>query len=152
MIADIVSGLAVIGIAAIMYPFFKVFSKTFSKVYLVLRYIEGILMVIGGFVYLVSPSARGMIYDKIQIYAFIFGAIVFYYLLYLGRLVPRFISAWGLIGVTALTLSTGLKLFGQSFPVLDYFLVLIITNEIFLAVWLMAKGFNPSAIASKLAD
>jgi hypothetical protein len=103
-------------------------------------------MVIGGFVFLVSPAIRGVIYDNIQIYFFILGALVFYYLFYLGRLVPRFISVWGLVGTATLALSTGLKLFGHSFPVLDYFLVLIITNEIFLAVWLMVKGFNRANI------
>jgi hypothetical protein len=149
MIADVTSGLAVIGIAVIMYPFFKVFNKVFSQIYLALRFIEGILMLIGGFVFFVSPSIRGMIYDNIHIYVFIFGALVFYYLLYLGKLVPRFISIWGLLGTATLALSTGLKLFGHSFPLLDYFLVLIITNEIFLAIWLMVKGFNLSQIKQK---
>lgn len=144
MIADIISGLAVIGIAAIMYPFFKTTNKSVSKVYLVLRYIEGILMIIGGFISLVSSSIKGMIYDNIHIYIFILGAFVFYYLLYLGRLVPRFVSIWGFLGTAALALSTGLKFFGQNIPVLDYFLILIITNEIYLAVWLMVKGFNLS--------
>ena len=142
LLADVISGLSVIGIAVLMYPLFKVFNKAISQVYLVLRYLEGILMVIGGFVFLVSPNIRGMIYDNVHIYVFILGAFVFYYLLYLGKLVPRFISIWGLIGTATLALSTGLKLFGQSFQMLDYLLVLIITNEIFLAIWLMVKGFN----------
>lgn len=142
MIADVISGLAVIGIAVLMYPFFKVFNKVFSRVYLVLRFIEGILMIIGGFVFLMSPSVREIIYNNIHIHAFIFGAFVFYYLMYLGKLVPRFISIWGLLGTATLALSTILTLFGQSFPVLDYFLILIITNEIFLAIWLMVKGID----------
>jgi len=146
---DVISGLAVIGIAVIMYPFFKVINKVFSQAYLVLRFIEGILMLIAGFVFLVSPDLRGLIYDKVHIYAFILGAFVFYYLLYLGKLVPRFISLWGLLGTATLALSTILKLFGQSLPVLDYFLILIITNEIFLAIWLMIKGFNLPADKSK---
>jgi hypothetical protein len=142
LLADVISGLSVIGIAVLMYPLFKVFNKIVSQVYLFLRCIEGILMIIGGFVFLVSPSIRGMIYDNIHIYVFILGAFVFYYLLYLGKLIPRFISIWGLLGTATLALSTGLKLFGQSFPVLDYFLILIIANEVFLAIWLMVKGFN----------
>jgi hypothetical protein len=148
LVADVISGLSVIGIAVLMYPLFKVFNKAVSQVYLVLRYLEGILMVIGGFVFLVSPSIRGMIYDNIHIYVFILGALGFYYLLYLGKLIPRFISVWGFLGTATLALSTGLKLFGQSFPILDYFLVLIITNEVFLAGWLIVKGFNSSAIVS----
>jgi hypothetical protein len=149
MIADIISGLAVIGIAVIMYPFFKVFNKSLSQIYLVLKYIEGILMVVAGIAYLVSPEMRDMIYNNIHIYVFIIGAFAFNYLLYLGKIVPRFISIWGLLGTATIALSTGLKLFGLVFPVLDYFLVLIITNEVFLAVWLMIKGFNPSVKVSK---
>jgi hypothetical protein len=148
LVADMISGLSVIGIAVLMYPLFKVFNKAVSQVYLGLRFIEGILMVIAGFVFLVSSSARDIIYNDIHIYVFILGAFVFYYLLYLGKLIPRIISVWGFLGTATLALTTGLKLFGQSFPVLDYFLALIITNEVFLAIWLIVKGFNPSAIAS----
>lgn len=135
LLADVISGLSVIGIAVLMYPLFKVFSKIISQIYLILRCIEGILMLVGGFVFLVSPSIRGMIYDNIHIYVFIFGAFVFYYLLYLSKLVPRFISIWGLLGTATLALSIIL-------PVPEYFLVLIITNEVFLAGWLMVKGFG----------
>ena len=142
LLADIISGLSVIGIAVLMYPFFKVFNNFVSRIYLVLRYIEGILMVIAGFVFLVSPDMKEIIYNDIHIYVFILGALVFYYLLYLGKLVPRFISIWGLLGTAILALSTGLKLFGQNFPILDYFLILIVTNEVFLAGWLIFKGFN----------
>ncbi len=83
-----------------------------------------------------------MIYDDIQIWPFILGAFTFYYLLYQSKLIPQFISIWGFAGTAVLAITTGLKLFGQSFPLLDYFLILIITNEVFLAIWLMAKGFN----------
>ncbi len=146
LIADMISGLSVIGIAVLMYPLFKPFNKIASGIYLGLRSIEGLLMIIAGFVFLTSPANRGMIYDKIQIWPFILGAFVFYYLFYVSKLIPRFISVWGIAGTAVLAISTGLKLFGQSFPVLDYFLVLIITNEIFLAIWLMVKGFDESAI------
>lgn len=142
LLADLVSGLSVIGIAVLMYPLFRVFNKPVSQAYLSLRFIEGVLMVIAGFVFLASPSTRGMIYDKIQIWPFILGAFAFYYLLYQSKLVPRFVSVWGFAGTVVLTITTGLKLFGQSLPVLDYFLALIVTNEVFLAIWLMVKGFS----------
>jgi hypothetical protein len=142
LLADVISGLSVIGIAVLMYPLFRPFNKIASGVYLGLRSVEGLLMIIAGFVFLTAPVTRGMIYDKIQIWPFILGAFVFYYLFYISKLVPRFISVWGFAGTAVLAISTGLKLFGQSVPILDYFLVLIITNEIFLAIWLMVKGFS----------
>jgi len=67
-------------------------------------------------------------------------------LLYKSELVPKFISIWGALGILALFVSTALKLFGVQYAVIDYFLVLIITNEIFLAIWLIIKGFNKSVI------
>lgn len=149
LLADVVSGLSVIGIAALMYPLFKAFNKPVSQIYLGLRSAEGLLMIIAGFVFIASPSARGMIYDDIQIYPFIFGAFAFYYLLYISRLIPRFISIWGLVGTAVLALSTGLKLFGLSSTALDYFSILIITNEIFLAGWLIAKGFRLNQVSAK---
>lgn len=142
LVADVISGLSVIGIAVLLYPLFKVVNNTVSKVYLGLRSIEGILMVIGAIAFSVSFKARDIIYNDIHIYVFILGGFFFYYLLYMGKFVPRFISIWGLLGIVTLALSTGLKLFGQSFPVLDYFLALIITNEVFLAGWLIFKGFK----------
>jgi len=142
LFADVVSGLSVIGIAILMYPLFKVINKVVSQAYLALKYAEGLLMIIGGFVFLVSSSAKDMIYNNIHIYVFILGSFVFFYLLYISKLIPRFISVWGILGTAVLVLSTGLALFGQDLPVLNYFLVLIISNEIFLAGWLISKGFS----------
>jgi hypothetical protein len=70
---------------------------------------------------------------------------MFYYLLYRSKLIPRWLSVWGLIGA-ALVLAVGvLGMFGHSAMIL--WLPLAV-NEMVLAVWLIVKGFNPSAIAS----
>jgi hypothetical protein len=145
MIADVISGFAVIGIAVLMYPIFKSYKyQSFS--YLLLKYVEGILMIIGGLLFLSTSLQhfRGFIYNNIHIYFFIVSAFFFYYLLYKTRVVPRFISIWGATGIFALLVSTLLKLVGITYPVIDYLLILIITNEIFLAGWLMIKGIKIS--------
>lgn len=67
------------------------------------------------------------------------GVFIFYYLLYRPGAVPGFIAIWGAFGIATLVISTFVKLAGTSIPVVNYFLVLIISNEIFLAVWLMIK-------------
>ena len=73
------------------------------------------------------------------------GVLVFSYLLYKSKLVPRWLSGWGLIGAL-LMLATGLlRMFD---PSLLYLALPIIVQEMVLAVWLIAKGFNSSAIAS----
>lgn len=150
MLADVISGLAVIGTAVLMFPLFKQLNKSFSLGYLILKYAEGILMIIAGLLFLSTPLQymRDLIYNGFHVYIFIIGSFLFYYLLYKSKLVPRFISIWGALGIFALAISTLLNLANIHFALIDYLLVLIITNEVFLAIWLIVKGFNLSAIAS----
>jgi len=49
MFFEAISGIAVIGIAVLMFPFFKPHNKGLAKSYLFLKTIEGGLMVIAGF-------------------------------------------------------------------------------------------------------
>jgi len=73
------------------------------------------------------------------------GALILNYLLYKTKLIPRWLSVWGLIGAI-LMLATGLiRMFD---PSLIYGALPILVNEMVLAVWLIVKGFNSSAIAS----
>ncbi len=148
MLADVISGLAVIGIAVLMFPLFKHLDKSLSQGYLILKYAEGILMVLGGLLFLIDSTQylRDIIYDSVHIYVFIVSGFMFYILLYRSKLVPRFISIWGAAGLIAILASTLLNLVNVHYAVLDYFLILIITNEVFLAIWLMVKGFNKSVI------
>jgi len=154
MIADVISGLAVIGIAAIMYPFFKVAGEKISLSYLLLKILEGALMIIAGILFLNNSFQyfRDWIYNGIHLYTFISSAFIFYYLLSKTKLVPKYISIWGTFAIFALSTKTILSLFSLSFPVFDIMLVLIITNEIFLAIWLMIKGFSLPAVKSKSVD
>ena len=74
------------------------------------------------------------------------GALIFNYLLYKSKLIPRWLSGWGLIGAT-LMLATGLiRMFD---PSLIYGALPLLLNEMVLAVWLIVKGFSSSAIASE---
>ena len=148
MIADAISGLAVIGIAAIMYPYFRVSKKNTSLCYLLLKIVEGILMIVVGILFLNISTQyfRDWVYNGIHLYVFISSGFIFYYLLYKTKIVPKFISIWGAIAILALFSKTILGFINLSFPILDIMLVLIITNEIFLAIWLMIKGFNFSKI------
>jgi len=79
------------------------------------------------------------------------GCLMFYYLLYQSKLVPRPLSAWGFIGGTLMLVSAPLGAFGV-ISFLDTPSVLlnlpIAVLEMVLAVWLIVKGFNPSAITS----
>jgi len=77
---------------------------------------------------------------------FSLGALMIYYLFYQSKLIPRWLSVWGLIGAI-LYLATGLfAMFSVDFGIL---LAPLALQEMVLAVWLIVKGFNPSAIASE---
>jgi hypothetical protein len=77
---------------------------------------------------------------------FSLGALMIYYLFYQSKLIPRWLSLWGLIGAI-LYLTAGLfAMFNMDFGIL---LAPLALQEMVLAVWLIVKGFNPSAIASE---
>ena len=82
------------------------------------------------------------------------GGLMFYPLLYQSKLIPRFISVWGIIGDISILTAGVLGMFGlnPTFSTILIFLGLpIAANEMFLAVWLIVKGFKSSAIASESA-
>jgi len=143
---DIISGLSVIGIATLMFPFFKVSNRRLSFGYLYLKIIGGLLTIAAG-IFFLSHSLqewRGWIYNYPQTYEFIISGSLFYVLLFKTKLVPRFISVWGLVACLTLLITNASKSLGAISPVLDALMVPIFANEIFLAIWLIVKGFNSS--------
>jgi hypothetical protein len=82
------------------------------------------------------------------------GALMYYWVFYRSRLVPRWLAGWGLVGATLVTVSGVLVMFGLAVPLGTTQAVLalpIAVQEMVLAVWLIAKGFNPSVIAAESA-
>lgn len=85
---------------------------------------------------------------------FCLGATMFYSLLYRSKLVPRWLSAWGLLAVIPYLAGGVLSLANLLDPLSMIATVLFVPmaiQEMVLAVWLIAKGFNPSAFASQPA-
>lgn len=71
---------------------------------------------------------------------FSIGAILFYYLLYKSRAVPRILSLWGLITVPLVLIGTLLSVFGYEVPFFVYFLY--VPFEFVIGIWILAKGIN----------
>ncbi len=71
---------------------------------------------------------------------FCLGAILFYYLLDKARIVPRFLSLWGLITVFPCLIATLLNLFGYEVPFLVY--VPYVPFEFVVGAWILVKGFS----------
>ena len=100
-------------------------------------------------------AVRDWVHGFLMLLSFAIGALMYYYLLYRSRLVPRWLSGWGLIGAALLVGSTVYSGFVQAFgftTVNNILNIPIGLQEMALAVWLIVKGFNPRAIASAPAN
>ncbi len=79
----------------------------------------------------------------VGVFAFCTGALMYYALFYRSRLVPRWLSGWGIAAVLSMMIACLLALFGNH-PVTGYTLLIlpIGIQEIVLAAWLLIKGFS----------
>ena len=82
------------------------------------------------------------------VFAFSLGAFSYYYVFFQSRLIPRWLSGFGIAAAILMFAACLLALFSNS-PVTGYTLLIIpiAVQEMVLAVWLIVKGFTPSAIA-----
>src|SRR4028119_560183 len=75
------------------------------------------------------------------------ASLLLCYVLYRATLVPRLVAVWGLIGYAILLCGSVLEVLG--FNLLSIHAIPGGLWEMFIGVWLIVKGFNPSAFASK---
>jgi hypothetical protein len=99
---------------------------------------------------LLKPGAVGSIAGIV----FCLGAAMFYTVLYQSRLVPRWISVWGLAGLLPYLAAYLMAMFAtldvmSSTAILMYLPLAV--QEIVLAVWLIVKGFSSTAVAPRTA-
>jgi len=81
--------------------------------------------------------------------AFAISALILNFVLYQSKLIPRWLSGWGLVGAALVFANYLLESFGIN-PVEILFLPIAVQEMVF-AVWLIVKGFNLSAITSESA-
>lgn len=161
---EIINSLAVIGIAILLFPVIKEFNERTALGYFSFRLIESLFCVTSAFMpllvinlsdeYLKASVLNYSYFDSIgksllvvrseisglmiPIF-FSLGGILFYTFLYQSKLIPGFISLWGLISVI-LVLSS--NLFETSSTIQVLLVLPIIVNEIFLGGWLIVNGFK----------
>ena len=91
---------------------------------------------------------------QLGVIAFTLGGLMYYAVFFQSRLIPRWLSGWGILGVALSLAAAVLTIFGQIIPFSTVFILMqlpIGLQEMVLAVWLIAKGFYPSAVASGTA-
>lgn len=167
---------AYIGYAISLYPLLRKHNENLALGFISFWVIGGVFIIIGviilllfltlsqGFVRSAASQAvyfqtlgellrtgRDLVNHVGMILALSLGSIMCYSVLFRTRLVPRWLSGWGLIG-TALTIFASLLLMfrliglittiyvGLNFP--------LALQEMVLAVWLIVKGFNPTVVVS----
>ena len=163
------------GIAIALYPVLRRFSPTLALGSVVARVVENVVILIGTLSLLtmltVSQQAAGSAApssfqvtgdalvavrewasaDFVAGLAFVVGTFMYNYVMYRSRLVPRWLSGWGLVGAVLTLVAIVYAGFTQDFgftTVNSVLMAPIGLQEMVLAVWLIAKGFNPSSARS----
>jgi len=164
------------GIAISLYPILKKYNQGLALGSVGFRIIEGMLGIVGvicllllttlsqEFVKAGAPDSsyfqtsgalivavRDWMGNVAGLLAFGLGALMYYYIFFQTKLVPRWLSGWGLIGIILIIVISMLVMFRVIAPMSTTQIVLAVPiglQEMVLAVWLIVKGFNPSAIAS----
>jgi hypothetical protein len=73
---------------------------------------------------------------------------MYYYLFFQSRLIPRWLSGFGIVAISLMMAACLLSLFsGNRITSYTRLVFPIFLQEMVFAVWLIVKGFNPSAAA-----
>jgi Domain of unknown function (DUF4386) len=162
------------GIAIGLYPILRKFNPALALGSVAGRVVENMFVLVGTLSLLVlltvsqqaagsaAPSSfqatgdalvavRNWVHGFVALIPFGIGALMYYYVLYRSRLISRWLSGWGLVAIGLSVVATVYAGFTQEFGFSSVNTVLNIPiglQEMVLAVWLIVKGFNRSALAS----
>lgn len=163
-----------IGYALVLYPIIRKYNKSLAIGFVSFRIIAGVFQIVGVialpiFILLsqefLESSAPDLLYlqffgDALKLgrdlanhvgvmLATGLGNLILFYVLFKTKLIPRWLSSWGLIGNTLAMLASFLILFRLIDVISPHFIGLtipLVLQEIVLAIWLIVKGFNASEI------
>jgi drug/metabolite transporter (DMT)-like permease len=168
---------AILLIPVFLFPILKKHNEQLALGYVGFRFLEAVLIIIDESLklslinvsqnYLNSGGMAASYFQNIgsaiqavsnwvfSLYVLVFalGALILYFVLYKSNLIPRIISAWGIIAAALMLIGTVLIMVGTFAGISEVALNLIFAmpiaaQEMVLAAWLILKGFNSSAIKS----
>ena len=168
--------IAYAGFAITLYPILRKHMESLALGFLSFRIIAAVLNIIGfislllllslsqQFVKAGTPdstyfqtlgdllrSGRDFVNHVAMILATSVGGLMFYLLLYKTKLIPRWLSLWGLLGTLFTVFASLLIMFGIIDIITKTYIVLnlpLISLEMVLAIWFIAKGFDSNVINS----
>jgi len=158
------------GIAIALYPVLRRYGRAMALGAVAARVVEGVLVLAGTLSLLalltlaqeslssgwtdntstdasvqVLLAVREWVPSFMVLLPFLLGAGMYYYLMYRSTIIPRWLSVWGLLAVALSFVATLYSGFTQEFGFTTLNTALNVPiglQELVLAVWLIAKGFN----------
>jgi hypothetical protein len=164
---ELIAAGASAGIAISLYPVLKRWSGTLAIGAVVFRAIEAVMYTVGAVSMLallsvahaftqVAGADRGSLQaigDSLLalrkesilagVFAFALAGLMYYSVFYRSRLIPRWLSAWGITAELLMLVACLSALFTRN-PVTSYTILVlpIAVQEMVMAVWLIATGFR----------
>lgn len=173
-VMELILVVSAVGTATVMFPFLKKYNRTIAIWHVSFRFMEAVVITIGvisvlslltlsqdyiaaGASDIAYYQVSGTLLKAVHDWTFMLGpnfflginTIMYSYIFYKSNLVPRFIPLLGMTGSVLIFLAALLEMFGviDQISVWGGILALpIFANEMILAVWLIIKGFNVSAV------
>ncbi|WP_375143051.1 DUF4386 domain-containing protein [Paenibacillus sp. D2_2] len=173
---ELILVVSAVGTATVMFPFLKKYNRTIALWHVCFRFMEAVVITVGvisvlslltlsqdyiasGTPDLASYQVSGTLLKAVHDWTFLLGpnfflginTMMYSYIFYKSKLVPKFIPILGLTGSLLILLAALLEMFGVIDQVSTWGAILalpIFANEMTLAVWLISKGFNGSAVHS----
>lgn len=173
---DIVNALACIGTAVVLFPVLKRQNEAVALGFVTSRLLEAVVIVVGAMSLFAIVTLRQDVADApgadadslitsaasfVAVYDWTFllgpglipgiNALLLGYLMYRSGLVPRVIPLMGLIGAPFFLVSATASILGFNEQVSAWSAIVlppIFFWELSLGIWLVVKGFKPSAVAA----
>ena len=177
MLIEFTCVIAIPLIAIFAFPVLRKFSLSLAISYIFFRAFEAVLFILVDINklalipisrgYITSTPAEAAFFKNLGefiidwnlwgwcFYVLVFGigALILYYVLFRSRLLPRWISIFGLVTAALITASVVFSILEVSFSLPDGMFELIFATplavqEMVMAAWLIVKGFNTKTISS----
>jgi hypothetical protein len=175
-VLESVLAFSIIGISLAMFPILRKRNESLALGYACFRLLEATIIIVGiisllsvvtlshEYAQAAAPDAAsyataGRALVAVHDWTFLFGpdlalgpsTLIMSYFLWRSRLVPRYVAALGLAGGPLISGSAVLVMFGVYDQISAWgagTAVPVFAYEMTFAVWLIAKGFDPSALAA----
>ena len=171
MLIELIWALAVVGIIVTLFPILREYDEALALGFFGLRFMEAMSTILHSLIGLSlltlsqeyaaarAPDASyyqivGALFLAVREWAFVIGsglvwslsAVILNVLLYRRKLVPRWLSVWGLVGAVLSFANYLPQFFGMDSVAILFYPIAV--QEMVFAGWLIAKGFRSSASAS----